>query len=364
MDIAVFGAGNGAHALAGDLALHGHNVRLWENPSFSDNIKHLERSGGKLTLTGAASGEAKLSLVTTEAAAALDGAEAVFVLMPSYGQESAFDYMAPHLKDGQAVLVMPGNFGAISLYLRMKARGLENQILIGESDTIPYAARLDNNTSCNIFGVKGSVWASAVPASATDRLLQKIEGILPVKLLPLPSALAVALANTNMIIHCPTMIMNAGRIETGERFRFYNDGMSASVCSVMEKMDEERLAVGKAWGYNLVPEFEDALANYDLDSTQYRNLHEIFSLHPVYSKMGADSPQSVTHRYITEDVPYLLVPLSEMGKMVKVPTPTIDAIIHLASIINKTNYPAYGRGLKAMGFKNIAFENIKDIVHG
>ena len=181
----------------------------------------------------------------------------------------------------------------------MKARGLENQILIGESDTIPYAARLDKNKSCNIFGVKGSVWASAVPASATDRLLQKIEGILPVKLLPLPSALAVALANTNMIIHCPTMIMNAGRIETGERFRFYNDGMSASVCSVMEKMDEERLAVGKAWGYNLVTEFEDALANYDLDSTQYRNLHEIFSLHPVYSKMGADSPQSVTHRYLS-----------------------------------------------------------------
>ena len=106
------------------------------------------------------------------------------------------------------------------------------------------------------------------------------------------------------------------------------------------------------------------MANYDLDSTQYRNLHEIFSRHPVYSKMRADSPQSVTHRYITEDVPYLLVPLSEMGKMVKVPTPTIDAIIHLASIINKTNYPAYGRGLKAMGFKNIAFENIKDIVHG
>ena len=140
--------------------------------------------------------------------------------------------------------------------------------------------------------------------------------------------------------------------------------MSASVCSVMEKMDEERLAVGKAWGYNLVTEFEDALANYDLDSTQYRNLHEIFSLHPVYSKMGADSPQSVTHRYITEDVPYLLVPLSEMGKMVKVPTPTIDAIIHLAGIINQTNYMDCARGLNAMGFENMSRNEIRNIVHG
>lgn len=364
MDIAVFGAGNGAHALAGDLALRGHNIRLWENPSFSDNIKHLERSGGRLTLTGVLSGEAKLSLATTDAAAALDGAETVFVLMPSYGQEAAFEHMAPHLKEGQTVLIMPGNFGALSLYLRMRARGQERNILIGESDTIPYAARLNADKSCNIFGVKGSVWASAVPSSATDRLLEKLEGILPVKLLPLPSALAVALANTNMIIHCPTMIMNAGRIETGERFRFYNDGMSKSVCRVMEKMDEERLAVGKAWGYSLISEFEDAMANYGLTAARYKDLHEVFSTHPIYCKMGVDSPQDVAHRYLTEDVPFLLAPLSEMGGMANVPTPTIDAIIQLAGIINQTNYMDCARGLSSMGLKDMSRDEVINLVQG
>ena len=115
---------------------------------------------------------------------------------------------------------------------------------------------------------------------------------MPVKLLPLPSALAVALANTNMIIHCPTMIMNAGRIETGERFRFYNDGMSASVCSVMEKMDEERLAVGKAWGYNLVTEFEDALANYDLGFNPVPQPSRIFSPGTLYIARWEPIPRS------------------------------------------------------------------------
>ena len=81
--------------------------------------------------------------------------------------------------------------------------------------------------------------------------------------------------------------------------------------------------------------------------------------------MGADSPQSVTHRYITEDVPYLLVPLSEMGKMVKVPTPTIDAIIHLAGIINQDKlYGLLPGGLNAMGFENMSRNEIRNIVHG
>lgn len=364
MDIAVFGAGNGAQALACDLVLRGHNVRLWENPFFEENIKYLQYGGNRINVAGEISGSADLSLITTDAHAALAGAEIVFVLMPSFGQESAFDYMVPHIEEGQFIFVMPGNFGAISLYFRMKARGLEDKVTIGESDTIPYATRLSEDKICNIFGVKWSIWASAIPSHKTNMLLKKLEGVLPVKLIALPSVLAVALANTNMIIHCPTMIMNAGRIETGERFRFYNEGMSPSVCSVMEKMDEERIAVGKAWGYNLITEFEDAITNYNLDPTQYKDLHGIFISHPIYSKMGADSPESLTHRYITEDVPYLLVPLAEMGKMVKVSTPTIDAIVHIASIINKTNYAVFGRGLKAMGFQNMAIDGVMNVVTG
>ena len=42
MEVAILGAGNGASALACDLGLRGHNVRLWENPAFSANIEYLK----------------------------------------------------------------------------------------------------------------------------------------------------------------------------------------------------------------------------------------------------------------------------------------------------------------------------------
>jgi len=47
-------------------------------------------------------------------------------------------------------------------------------------------------------------------------------------------------------------------------------------------------------------------------------------------------------RYLTEDVPYGLVPVSSISKMLNVPSPTVDAIIRLVSIINQTDYEMKG----------------------
>lgn len=364
MEVAIFGAGNGASALACDLSLRGHNVRLWENPAFSANIEHLHANGRMVTATGAVSGKAQLSCVTTDAEEAMAGAETIFVIMPSFGQESAFNYMVPHVKEGQAVFIMPGNFGSISLYSKLKAIGNAGGVLIGEADTIPYAARLLADKTCNVFGVKGSMAMSAIPTGSIEVLRERLQKVLPLRLTVLPSVMAVGLANTNMIIHCPTMVMNAGRIESGERFGFYNEGMTPSVCKVMEKMDEERLAVAAAFGYRLVTEFEDALSNYELDGSRYSCLYDIFSTHPVYSKMGKDSPQTLTHRYLTEDVPYLLVPVAEMGKIAGVATPTIDSIVRLAGIVNDTDFTQSGRGLNAMGIKTPTIDNILRMLDG
>lgn len=364
MEVAIFGAGNGASALACDLSLRGHSVRLWENPSFSANIEYLLNNGRIVTAAGAVSGKARLSCVTTDAEEAMAGAEMIFVIMPSFGQESAFNYMIPHVKAGQVIFIMPGNFGSISLYSKLKANGNADGVLIGEADTIPYATRLKADKTCDVFGVKGSMSMSAIPNGNIEILREKLQSVLPLRLTALASVMAVGLANTNMIIHCPTMIMNAGRIESGERFGFYNEGMTPSVCKVMEKMDEERLAVASAFGYKLVTEFEDALSNYELDGSRYSCLYDIFNTHPVYSKMGKDSPQTLTHRYLTEDVPYLLVPVAEMGQIAGVATPTIDSIVRLASIVNDADFVQSGRGLAAMGIKNPTVDNILRMLAG
>lgn len=364
MNITVCGGGNGANALAGYLGLHGHSVRLYETPEFAKNVEYLSKNNQTITMVGDICGKAHIDTVTTDALEAVSGAQVIFVIVPSFGQESIFEHIAPYIEKGQTIFIMPGNFGSISLHNKLVKRGIANDVILGEGDTIPFATRLTSEKHCNIFGVKPCFWCSAIPATQTNVLRKNLEGVLPVELMPLPSVVAVAMANTNMIIHCPTMIMNAGRIENGEPFRFYCDGMSKSVCTVMERMDEERIQIAQKLGYKLVPEFEDALMNYDLDKSKYSNLHDIFSNHPVYSKMGPDSPNSVTHRYLTEDVPYLLVPLAELGALTNVVTPTIDAVIQLAGVVNRKDFKKDGRGIAKLGFANMTLEQIKMTIHG
>jgi opine dehydrogenase len=140
--------------------------------------------------------------------------------------------------------------------------------------------------------------------------------------------------------------------------------MTGSVCKVMEMMDSERLAVGKAWGYDLISEYDDAISNYNLDRSKYSSLHDIFVDHPVYGNHGADSPALMTFRYLSEDVPYLLVPLSDMAMLANIPVPTIDSVIQLAQVINGTDYRKNGRGIDALGLRGLSLNEIKKIVSG
>ncbi|MDL2263612.1 NAD/NADP octopine/nopaline dehydrogenase family protein [Synergistaceae bacterium OttesenSCG-928-I11] len=362
--IAVLGAGNAARAMAGDMALRGHEVRLWESPAFEAGLKAIRESGNTLTLHGEVAGRAQLAVVTTDAAEAVRGADVVYCLMPSYGHATAFDAVAPHLEAGQSVLLMPGNFGSIQLRARLAARGLENDVLVGECDTIPYATRIQPDGTSLVFGLKDFMYIAAIPAARTDELIRRLAPVFPIELRAHDDVLTVGLANTNMILHCPTLLMNAGRVESGERFRFYNDGMTESVCRVMEAMDAERLAVGRALGCKLISEYEDAILNYGLARTEGERLYDLFKDHPVYGNHGPDSPTSMTNRYLSEDVPFLLVPLSELGRATGVPTPTVDAVITLAEAANGCSYRTAGRNLKNLRWKGLSPEEIKKAVRG
>jgi len=68
----------------------------------------------------------------------------------------------------------------------------------------------------------------------------------------------------------------------------------------------------------------------------------------------------LTSRFVTEDVPYGLVLISSIGKRFNVPTPTVDAIIHLASVLNGTDYRKEGMTLEKLGLGDMSKEEIEE----
>ena len=76
--IAVLGGGNGAHALAADLALRGHRVRMYYRRRRARQVF----ATGEIQVSGAFSGTARLELVTDELAKAVAGEAGVQFLQP------------------------------------------------------------------------------------------------------------------------------------------------------------------------------------------------------------------------------------------------------------------------------------------
>jgi len=77
---------------------------------------------------------------------------------------------------------------------------------------------------------------------------------------------------------------------------------------------------------------------------------------------GIKAPKTVFTRYITEDIPMSLVPIASLGRLSNVPTPTIDAIILMGSVIHNTDYWAEGRTIEKMGLTGMTLKEIRRFI--
>src|SRR5262245_27113276 len=106
MRIAVLGGGNGSFAAAGDMALAGHDVRLWRRDSAA--VAAHRDAGGAITVKDfRGKHAAKLAQVTTDMAEAVRGAELILCPAPATAQPDIAHALAPHLTDGQVVYLPP-----------------------------------------------------------------------------------------------------------------------------------------------------------------------------------------------------------------------------------------------------------------
>ena len=165
-----------------------------------------------------------------------------------------------------------------------------------------------------------------------------------------------------VVVHCGTAILNAGWIEyTKGDFEFYWHGMTESVCRVLEKVDEERIAVGKALGLELKSTLDILKRFYPTEKGE--TFYEFVTHSRAHGGRGSSAPKSLKDRYISEDVPAGLVFTSSLGKISNVPTPTIDSLIWLASTLNKEDYRKTGRDLDYLGFSGMSKEEIINYVN-
>jgi opine dehydrogenase len=358
MKIAVIGTGNGGKATAADLTLAGHKVSLFEFPDFEENIRPLQDKGG-INLVGVGrKGFAKLSKITTDIEEALEDTEMILAVLPAFGHKACARACTPYLIDGQMIVLMPGStLGSLEFRNVLKEKGVKADIRIAELNTLPYAAR-GSDTKVRILLQVKKLWLAAFPAKDTKQVLDKYKALYPVTE-GQKNVLEVGLNNGNPVVHPTPSLLNAGRVEyvKGE-FYLYGEGITPHVANVIQAVDDERLALCRRLGFQEIPSLDRLyMTGYSITKS---SLYEAYHTSPVFcGKDPIKGPDSLNHRYFTEDTPYGLVTWSSLGDLIGVETPTIDAIIRLVSELHKTDYFAEGeRNVVKLGLSGMTVEEI------
>lgn len=353
----VLGAGPGGMAMAGHLALMGRKVNLFtRNP---DRLSPVIARGG-IDVTGEVHGLAKLDVVTTDPEKAIEHAEVLMIVVPATAHRNIAQIIGPYVRDGQIILLNPGRTGgALEFAQVLQTVNPGVRPYLAEAQTLLYASRLTNPGQVHIFGIKNSVALAALPAYQTADILPIIRTALP-QFVPGDNVLKTGLDNIGAVFHPTITLLNSARIEdTNGDFQFYLEGVTPAVASILEAIDQERVAVAAALGIRANTAREWLYLAYNAAG---KTLIEAMRANPGYR--GINAASTVHHRYISEDVPASLVPIASIGEMLGVRTPAMKSVIYLASIMHGVDYWTNGRTVDKLGIAGMSVKDIRFLVVG
>lgn len=365
-NITVIGSGNGGMTAAYHFAKEGHSVCIYDSPDFSVQIEAIQKFGGIKALKEAhgcpmiLEGFESNILATTDAQIAVEFAEILVIVCPSFAQEILFKQLLGYMHDNQTLLLMPGNYGGLVLNRIRKELRPELDLAFVDAISIPWATRIHKPGVLTIMGIKEFLPMSIYPkVKATPERRQLIEDTLPVPVEFLDNPLQAGLENINFGGHPLLTTLNMGLLENFEgNFTYYRDCCSTATANACAHMDQERLSVGAAYGFKLRTELEAMNALYNMHS---KSVYELNRGSVTHSKINS-APNSSKHRYITEDVPYLMVPCYELATLAGIDVPVIESCIKIARSYNDDDYFISGRTLEKMGLGGMTIEEIVEAV--
>jgi opine dehydrogenase len=297
MHIAVLGGGNGAFAAAGDLALAGHDMRLWRRDRAAVAAHHA--AGGMIVVKDfSGRRQARPNLITSDIGAAVRGCELILAPVPATAQADIAAALAPHLADGQVVFLPTGVF----------------------------------------------------PLVRKEHALGIIRRAFPGVIEDCGDALSAALMNAGPVIHPPLIVINAGALQHSERWDIHKEGTQPAIRRVTDALDGERIAVREALGYR-APHFP--LANhYARDGEEWmygRGSHDRLT----DSGDWRERIVLTEHRYMLEDTRMGLSFLISVSDLAGVATPLARAFLAIGSAICSEDFMTTGRTLSGMGLGHL-----------
>src|SRR5579859_1001182 len=143
--VAIVGAGIGGVYLAAQLGVLGARLRLTDLDD--SRLADIRGHGGFDVEVGGRTTFSAIERVTTDLAAAVDGAQIIAVCTGGTYQESVARGLAPLLRGGEIILLIQGNTGGALVFRHaLDQAGCRTAVDIAEMDNYPYSCWRDSPT--------------------------------------------------------------------------------------------------------------------------------------------------------------------------------------------------------------------------
>lgn len=333
--VTIIGGGHQGLAMAAHLSLNNVECYLWNRTA--QNIKDIIETR-EIVCQGIVNGTAHVKKASANIEECLQ--KLIMVTTPSNSHKDIAKLLASHVNENQTIILNPGRtFGAREFLKVLKDNGCKSLPIVAETQTIIYTCRRNDKNTVSIYALKEGVPIATIGKTDIKQVFNVLPECIKSYFTPVESDVITSMGNVGMVLHCAPVLMNIGWIESKTvDFKYYYEGISPTIASLLERLDEERVMVAKKMGFEIESLEEWLVRTY---KTYGANLFECLQNNKFYKDI--DAPVSLDHRYIEEDVPNGLVPLESLGQIYDMPTPTTTLIIDLANAVMKKDYRVFGR---------------------
>lgn len=349
--VSILGTGHVGCAIAADLASRGHAVMLYAHPAHRRTLDCIEANGA-LIATGVLQTRCRPA-TTTDLGTALRHARQLIITLPAYAHDALIDGLSAHDLARHDLICITGNFFALAAGRRLTAATLV------ETSTSPFSARVSGHTVF-VKGIKRMMYAASL-APVSHARMTRLQQLFRQSLHWLPSVVANSLACATGVMHPVPALMNAGRIESTQGdFYFYRDGMTPGVAKVMSALDDERLQIGAALGLALPSALQLMNGYYGRDAATLSD----FAYGSREHNSAKSAPETLTHRYLLQDVPHVLLPWQALGRAAGVATPILDAVVQLTTTLHALALPSHASVLERLGLAGLDCARVRAVARG
>ncbi|MEX2525067.1 MAG: NAD/NADP octopine/nopaline dehydrogenase family protein [Gammaproteobacteria bacterium] len=360
MKVAILGAGAGAVSAVVELGLQGHAIRLWNRRE--ESLEPLRQNRGVDYSGVLGEGRADAEVWTTDLREAVAGAEALLVCLPTTAHESVARTLADQGLNDLPVVLNPGHTGGALAFREVFRRAGMAAPPVAEFSTLTYVARRPDQRSVSTTGVAGQVRVAALPGD--EAAVEAALGLYP-SALPAADVMTSGLANVNMVLHPPGAILGAAWVEaTGGDFTFYVQGLTDGTGRVLRKLDEERLAVARAYDVTLPDLFHEmqAIGTIEPDTDPAEGV--VSAIRAGKANSAIKAPDSLDHRYYREDFHYGLQPFLVFADIAGVDVPVARSLMALAEALLESAGTDTGRTAKSMGIDGKSRQQLIEMIRG